>query len=419
MTVSKKHHYVPQSLLRKFSIDDEKKQIYVFDKLQKSSFSSSIVNAACENNFNILTINDEKINFEHLFQENDDKLAELITKINADKHLNGLSNNNKNELCYIVAKQIVRTKMYRTSMLSSAEQLSKTLKDFGIDPSEVSNFNIPSDSDIRKATLGSLLNTDQIASALNNKQLILIHRGKNECFWISDNPVVRHNAFPYGEFGLNSPGIEIYFPISSKLVIGFFCPSIIIKLDTALNSKEEYIDKKLYTSMFEGINKGEAISMGETTVTYLNSLQIGSSSRFLYAAENDFSLAERIIDKNPEATNIKTLMKIGKMGHAPKPKTSMPKGMWVVAYGNTNHYMLPVSKLNNKSYILEFETKDLELLQIILKDQPLQQVVLFQDGQERKGMRKVKFEVNQIGAVAKIKVKHIDDMLNNIIEKMK
>ncbi|EKF9639259.1 DUF4238 domain-containing protein, partial [Vibrio cholerae] len=43
MTESKKHHYVPQSLLKNFKYDDNK--VFVCDKNSGRIFSSSIIDA--------------------------------------------------------------------------------------------------------------------------------------------------------------------------------------------------------------------------------------------------------------------------------------------------------------------------------------------------------------------------------------
>jgi len=46
----KKQHYVPQFILRNFAYGKSKK-IWVFDKRNGKSFSSSVKNSACENYF--------------------------------------------------------------------------------------------------------------------------------------------------------------------------------------------------------------------------------------------------------------------------------------------------------------------------------------------------------------------------------
>ena len=76
---SKKHHYVPQSVLRHFSFDQAQKWIYVFDKAQMKSFQSSILNAGSENYFNAVQVEGQTVSFEGLFKTNDDQLARLLS----------------------------------------------------------------------------------------------------------------------------------------------------------------------------------------------------------------------------------------------------------------------------------------------------------------------------------------------------
>jgi hypothetical protein len=166
------------------------------------------------------------------------------------------------------------------------------------------------------------------------------------------------------------------------------------------------------------LKKGVPVSLGPKTTSFLNSLQILHSSRFLYSSDSDFSLANNVLEKNPHASNIKTLMKVGKLGRGHEPRKAMPKGVWVVVYGNSNHFMISASNWQDYLGFLEFETEDIDGLNLILKDQPLKQVVLFEDGYERKGMRNVKFELSVIDSVTRVTVKHIDESLNNLLSKL-
>lgn len=50
----KKHHFIPQSVLRRFSVDGDGKKIYVFDKLNDRCWTSAITDAGSENHFNSL-----------------------------------------------------------------------------------------------------------------------------------------------------------------------------------------------------------------------------------------------------------------------------------------------------------------------------------------------------------------------------
>src|SRR5258706_429937 len=77
----KKHHYVPQSVLTKFSIGGAGKQIYVFDKLEDRLWQSAIRDAGSENRFNTLEIDGEQISFEDAFRDVDSRLATLLDRI--------------------------------------------------------------------------------------------------------------------------------------------------------------------------------------------------------------------------------------------------------------------------------------------------------------------------------------------------
>jgi hypothetical protein len=416
---SKKHHYVPRSVLRRFSFDQARTWIYVFDKAQMKSFPSSILNAGCENHFNAVEVEGQTVSFEGLFQTNDNQLARLLDTIVSNRSLVHLTPEDRVALSEVVAAQIVRTKMMRTTMRSIAEQMLAALCEVGIDPGEVDGLSIPTDQEVKRAALASFLDLRRIVGALQEKRPILIHSSNSQVFWISDNPVVLHNTFPYGERALNAPGIEIYFPISSELVLGFFCPSIEVKIQQLLSLEHPGIDRQKYSEIYRGLQGGDAVSLGPETVPFLNSLQVLHSSRFLYAPSNEFEHAREILQRQPKAQNVQTLFSVGRMGQGPPSRLNMPPGLWVVFYGGRNHHMIAVDGWDESADCLEFETRDLVTLQAILDDQPLKQAVLFQDGAERRGMREVEIEVLRKSAPFHIRVTHRDEILNQLLRSVR
>ncbi len=66
----------------------------------------------------------------------------------------------------------------------------------------------------------------RVAGILAEKDLILFQCTGKDRFWLSDNPVVMMNSFPYGRIGLKAPGIEVYMPVSQHRCLAFLCPSI-------------------------------------------------------------------------------------------------------------------------------------------------------------------------------------------------
>src|SRR4051794_11692947 len=106
MSDAKKHHYVPRSILRRFSPDPARGQLYVFDKAKGRSFVSSIEGAGSENHSNTVEIEGRTVSFEGVFQTNDGQLARLLDKILTDRSLTGLASEDRDILAVVVAAQI-------------------------------------------------------------------------------------------------------------------------------------------------------------------------------------------------------------------------------------------------------------------------------------------------------------------------
>jgi hypothetical protein len=304
-------------------------------------------------------------------------------------------------------------------MRSVGEQFLAVLREAGLMTEEVGRFSIPTDQEVRRAALASFLDLGRIVAAIQEKHLILIHGSDSKGFWTSDNPVVLHNTFPYGELGLNAPGIEIYFPISSELALGFYCPSIQLKIQHLLSISLPGLDRKKYLEIYRGLQDGNSTSLGSETTLFLNSLHVLRSSRFLYASSSDFEHARNILKHQSEARDIQSLMSVGRMGQGRPSRLQMPPGRWIVIYGSRNHHMVAVDRWNESSDFLEFETRDMATLQAIVDDQPLKQAVLFQDGVERRGMRDVKIEVSRESAPFHVRITHQDESLNQLLRSVR
>lgn len=285
----------------------------------------------------------------------------------------------------------------------------------GIDPGEVDGFSIPTDEEIRRTALASFLDLQGIVGSLQEKRPILIHSSNSKVFWISDNPVVLHNSFPYGERGLNAPGIEVYFPLSSDLVLGFLCPSIELKIQQLLSIDHLGVDRQKSEEIYRGLREGNSVSMGPGTVQFLNELQVLSSSRFIYSSNDDFEQAREILQDQPEVRHVQSLISVGRLGEWPNLHPNMPGGLWVVFYGRRSHYMVAADSWDERSAFLEFETGDEVRLQEVLGDLPLEKAALFQDGSERRSMREVQIEILGERAPFRVRVTHRNEALNQIL----
>jgi Protein of unknown function (DUF4238) len=408
---SKKHHYVPQSILRRFSSNPEGTTIHVFDKTNLTSFLSSIKDTGCENNFNTVEIEGKTISFEGCFDRNDGQLARLLDKISNDRSVANIGPEDRSALSEVIAAQFARAKMRRTAMQSIANQLAASLEAADLNPGMLS---IPTDRQIRQAAFFSLLKLDKLIDSLHRKRLVLVGSPVPESFWISDNPVVTRNEFPYGGHGFNDKGVEIYFPIAREFVLGLWCPSIELKIGRLLESQYPVPNRQAWSTILESVQAGIPLSWGPETVSSLNALQVYCSSRFLYAPTNEFRLAQEIITDYPDTQHVQSLVRAGSLGQGLPPKPDMPPGIWAVCFGKLSHHMLEATSWDEEADGLVFETNDLYSLQSILDDQPIEKAELYRDGIQLVQMRRVRIEILENRLPIRLRITFQDDVLNQI-----
>jgi Protein of unknown function (DUF4238) len=205
MPTPRNHHSVPQFLLRHFSIGGNERQVYAFDKSDGRDFPLSIRNAAAEHGFYEAEINGETVNFEPAFQAIDDFGAEVLGPLAAVVGPTVLDATTLAALPSLATAQLLRTKLQRTTPQSLARKLrdQSAARGLAVD-TEVT------DEVARRISLRRLMDGAETEASFRAKEVLVLDAGGGLRFWISDNPVVMHNSFPYGNFGISAPGIEIF-----------------------------------------------------------------------------------------------------------------------------------------------------------------------------------------------------------------
>ena len=414
-TDSKKHHYVPEAYLRRFSIGGAGKQIFVFNKSSGKSFAAAVQDTGSENRFNTLEGLDGLINFEPLFQDVDDRGAVLLGRIASDRSLTGLETADRRNLADTVAVQLLRTKLPRTTIQAGAEQLVAMLTDAGFAPEAVDHLTLPTENDTRRAALETLLDRAGFTDALEAKLPILIEAEGDARFWTSDHPVVRTNSFPYGDVGLTSPGVEIYMPLTPDLMLGLLSPSIELKLRAARIQGLALGDKAQLLALHDAILTGKPVRRDDATVDWFNRLQVSNSARFLYADRDNFDLAREILGACPELKHVKTQLRVGRLGEGPPRRAGMPDGLWLVLEGRS-HHMLPLQAWEVDAEPIEASTHDCGTLAMALADAPLVQAEIFESGQSRRMMREVAVELLASGPPTRFRIVHSDPSLNQLMQ---
>ncbi|HEY1613828.1 MAG TPA: DUF4238 domain-containing protein, partial [Rhizomicrobium sp.] len=134
-TESKRHHYVPQSVLKRFSIGGRGRQLFVFDKTSDLVRREGVLHTGMENHFNTVVVNGARENFESEFNEVDGALAGAHRRLLEARNTSRISGDDWHALTDGVAAQLLRTKLYRTTLRAVAEDFAATLEKIGpVDP---------------------------------------------------------------------------------------------------------------------------------------------------------------------------------------------------------------------------------------------------------------------------------------------
>jgi hypothetical protein len=164
-----------------------------------------------------------------------------------------------------------------------------------------------------------------------------------------------------------------------------------------------------------GIATGEPIGQGDETACALNAMQVSRSSRFLYGASDEFDLAREMLESHPDLREVKTSMRMGRLGEGMPRRNAMPAGRWLVLQGRLIDHVLSVDEAFEDSPFIEVRTASIGALEAALVDQPLVQAQLYEDGWPRRHMREIRLEVLDEATPRRIRIAHSDEGLNQIV----
>lgn len=333
MADTKKEHYVPRCYLENFATSG--KRIDVFDKWKLMIRSKQdIMNVAMENGFYDLDIlgsmekldddvyekakidlmeivgterwedveaiigdkkHIEKAHFANLEGVYSEVLKSIIGKsYNGNnwvlKNCKAMSEQEKVVLSLFIAIQVIRTKRFRSTLSDTLTGAVQALAyKAQIDDSDA----LPRDAFLVEANpeyiklQHSMMILDpetaiHIAETLVEHVWVICVNKTDIPFFTSDDPVVRipHKKDKFiSHSGFASEGIEIAFPISSKLMLCMF-------------------DKKCYGHIFQ--DRQFWIMDDTEEVKYYNMYQVINSYRCVFAVENDFEFAKQYCEEHPE-----------------------------------------------------------------------------------------------------------------------
>lgn len=384
---SKKHHFVPRSLLKNFCNEDGR--LFVFDKTTKKSFSSTIENAGHENHFNSIDLEGTKLNFEKLFDEIDSDQAVLIRKLIAFENQWKLTETEKWKLAYFTMVQSYRTKLNRTSIV----ELSASIQDWVNELNKNGAFE-PMDIGLgmeqsKIISIGQIEDIPKHVHHLTERKISIVRAATGHGFYCSDNPVVLYNPFPYLRVGFGGVGTEICFPISKNLLLCFTCATTARKIEHTYHkyrSNGIEIPEEI-ERLYRGLYLQQIVTMDSKFVDFFNHLQVRSSSRFLYSATAEFGVAKGMIEQAPDLKEVKSQRTLGQ-----QPLLEMQDGKYIVFhFKDKDHTLIRVEHIDN-SHELRFKvsTEDRWKIEFLYRSKEVIDFVqTFENKMERRGMRDV------------------------------
>lgn len=306
---AKRQHYVPRLLLKRFT--DSKEHLWVFDKWERKTFESSIEKVAAENFYYNYKVSGVLRTLENELTGYESKASIIIDSIVESNSLLSLTDDDKYKLSEFISLQYLRTPFAFEQTLNFYDQLMSDLSLKGISPEQVEGYEELTDESLRLWRLSILSDFKMFTNHFYNKTWFLQASTPTSPFWISDNPISFQNSKRKGErsnIGLEVDGIEVYLPLTKDLTLVLWCGDTTkyiceqYKLmEKELEFKKSHPEQfKYIENVYNCIKNGQVFACTDSNVTNLNSLQVKYSSRFIFSSNHNFSLAQEMIDSQPQ-----------------------------------------------------------------------------------------------------------------------
>lgn len=312
----KKQHYVPQCYLEEWAIPDTH-QVFAYDKQNQKERKSNILDVAEENYFYDIDLTKviaesekEKYGFskdadlskaddgqyiENMFSKeiegNFKRLLENIIKTASKSQWEiqncfFLSDENKFEFSYYLAIQHLRVKRVRNTISDVSDLIRQAFEN--VAPGFFEKYTA------KKEELpfihGTMICDDNAINALAQRlyslKWILRINKTDTSFFTSDNPIgtIPHISHPYMSMtGLNSSGIEAYFPISPTVILLMYDGDY-HKDIAPFDRRSVYIDNPEDVAMY-------------------NEQIVHNSTRCVFSNDGNFSIIQLMLEKNKDVFN--------------------------------------------------------------------------------------------------------------------
>ena len=310
MIAPKTEHYVPQFILRQFLIGHQgKEQVSVYDKHEDRGFVTSIKNVMAENRFHDFVFENWIVSFEPIASKIEEICLPAYQRVIETRRLEG-SPQEKTDLGFLIAFQMLRTKAARARFREIEAAMKDKIEAMGHRMEDVPGWEPQTEDTLKHDTLRAIREAlTNFAQIIALKEFRLAAAAPGRSFYLGDNPVCLHNARtfgPYGNLGLAVPGIEIYLPLSSNLMLCAWCPSILERIQKNYEDRKSLLlghlmagkisastmkaEIEFLRNFIEAAKSGIPMSSGIENMDFYNSLQTANAYRYVVCQQSDFEL---------------------------------------------------------------------------------------------------------------------------------
>lgn len=263
----KNQHYVPRFLLNFFA--DNENNISYYDKEWKRTGKKGVGGVAFEPYIYDKIPGEKEGSLEYVYQRAETIVAPIIQKIVNARTLTCITFDEKIALAMFIVFQLNRTKTALKETADFQRQFWEPIQEFA----KAMGVNLDSGpSPAKDLWLDSINDAERYAEIILKKGWSLA--SSDGQFYTSDNPVVKSNyknralSGIRGVLGLDTEGIEIYFPLTPSLLLCIRC-------------------EKSYSVPKENITQYRP-----ENIEYVNHLQVRQAQKFVFAACANFTLVE-------------------------------------------------------------------------------------------------------------------------------
>jgi hypothetical protein len=255
-------------------------------------------------------------------------VSPILTQLVRDQKLTEISAGDRRAIAAFCAVQFIRTQAFRDRIKDLNEGVAEALRKRGIDPSEVSNFEMLSDDQIKAFSLEMLAKAPETYGPhFLSKFWHLVGSTTDDPFHLGDHPVVLDSDVwgnQRGALGLASPGVTIYLPLSPTLCLAMTDRALIAKLfadarkvESGYRKGSKRIERQGLTEeaarfledwkgkrdkvreQIGPLKRGIPSAYHPQIVARVNSLQMLYAGRWIVSSKPDFTLPLKMIADNP------------------------------------------------------------------------------------------------------------------------